>query len=107
MTTDSNNLAKAEIALSHLKSVDDPEIGLNIVDLGLIYRIDFDEDKKSILIEMTLTSRFCPMGESITEGVKNAMESAFAGYQPEIKLVYQPEWNVSMISEDGKLFLKY
>ena len=107
MNTDSNNKAKTEIALSHLKSVFDPEIGLNIVDLGLVYKIDFGEDDQNIHVEMTLTSRFCPMGESITEGVRNILENAFAGSQITIDLVYEPAWNADMISEEGKLFLKY
>ncbi len=107
MNTISNNPANLEIALNRLKSVYDPEIGLNVVDLGLIYKIDFIDDDRMIHVLMTLTSSFCPMGESITEGVKNALVNMLDDYNVTIDLIFEPVWNSSMISEEGKLFLKY
>ena len=66
----SNNQLKSTVALAALQNVMDPEIGLNIVDLGLIYQIDFDETEMKIFCTMTLTTQFCPMGESITNAAK-------------------------------------
>ena len=70
MATITNNTIQSTIALAALESVYDPEIGLNVVDLGLICQIDFDQSANKIFCLMTLTTQFCPMGESITVGVK-------------------------------------
>ena len=69
-----NNQQKLDLALGALKFIDDPEIGLNVVDLGLIYQIDFDEDQKKIFCTHSLTTQFCPMGETINDGVTNALQ---------------------------------
>ena len=66
-----NDKEKSAQAIDGLKNVIDPEIGLNVVDLGLIYQIDFDEAEKKVYCTMTLTTQFCPMGESISTGVTN------------------------------------
>ncbi len=100
-----NNNLKCTIALAALESVTDPEIGLNVVDLGLIYQIDFDETNSKIFIAMTLTTQFCPMGESITDAVKRVLENTFAHMQVQLELTFNPPWNHEMISEEGQLFL--
>lgn len=100
-----NNEAYAKIALDALRTVVDPEIGLNIVDLGLIYQVDFDETVKTVFVSMTLTSRFCPMGESIIDNTREALKKVFPGYNIIIDLVYDPVWNSEKISEEGKKFL--
>lgn len=100
-----NNNIKSTIALSALETVFDPEIGLNVVDLGLIYQIDFDEEAKKINCTMTLTTEFCPMGESITENVKNTLQQSFADYSVEVNLTFDPPWSYDMISEEGRSFL--
>lgn len=105
MNVISNNTGKLEQALLALKQVMDPEIGLNIVDLGLIYQVDFDEEEKHIYNTMTLTTQFCPMGESITDGAQTALEEAFPGYTVQNNLTFDPPWNHSFISEEGKKFL--
>ena len=64
-----------------LRGVIDPEIGLNIVDLGLVYQIDFDEETNEIFLAMTLTTQFCPMGESIRDSAESVMQDAFAAYR--------------------------
>lgn len=102
ITNDQTNL---ELALGALKFVDDPEIGLNVVDLGLIYQIDFDKDENKIFCTHTLTTQFCPMGESINDGVKNALEQTFPGYQVETKITFDPPWSSQKISEEGREFL--
>ena len=100
-----NDEARCSMALEALKSVDDPEIGLNVVDLGLIYQIDFDDDQKKIYCSHSLTTQFCPMGESISSGIVNALENAFPDYDVEVKVTFDPPWNSEKISDEGKEFL--
>jgi metal-sulfur cluster biosynthetic enzyme len=100
-----NNQQKLELALGALKFVDDPEIGLNVVDLGLVYQIDFDEDQKKIFCTHSLTTQFCPMGETINDRVTNALQQTFPEYTVETKITFDPPWNSSKISEDGREFL--
>jgi metal-sulfur cluster biosynthetic enzyme len=100
-----NHELKCTIALAALENVIDPEIGLNIVDLGLIYQIDFNEPQCEIFVSMTLTTQFCPMGESIKDGAMRAMQQAFPGYQIHLELVFDPPWNSERISEQGQEFL--
>ncbi|MCJ7757275.1 MAG: metal-sulfur cluster assembly factor [Gillisia sp.] len=100
-----NNPIKYAQALEALKDVIDPEIGLNVVDLGLIYQIDFDEENSKINTVFTLTTQFCPMGESITEAVKRALENAFPLMEVDLDLTFDPAWNQEMISEAGINFL--
>lgn len=101
----SNNDLYCTAALAGLYNVYDPEIGLNVVDLGLIYRIDFNESDKSIVVTMTLTTQFCPMGESITDGVQQSVSEAFKDYKVIINLVFDPAWAPERISEEGQEFL--
>lgn len=105
MNVITNNNEKCMIALTALQNVIDPEIGLNIVTLGLIYQIDFDEMEKNIFCTMTLTTRFCPMGESIITAAKETLKSSFPKYNITIELTFNPPWNHEMISEKGQEFL--
>ena len=100
-----NHEIKCSIALASLRQVIDPEIGLNIVDLGLIYQVDFDELNDEIFLTMTLTTQFCPMGESIRDGAMNAMQKSFPNYTIHINIVFDPPWSHEKISEEGKEFL--
>lgn len=100
-----NNKLKATVALAGLQNVIDPEIGLNIVDLGLVYQLDFDETEKKIFCSMTLTTRFCPMGESITAAANESLLMSFSDYTPTIELTFDPPWSHAMISEEGQKFL--
>lgn len=100
-----NDKDKCGLALSALKFVDDPEIGLNVVDLGLIYQIDFDEDQKKIFCAHSLTTQFCPMGETINDGVTNALQQAFPDYAVETKITFDPPWSSQKISVEGREFL--
>ena len=104
-TVTTNNNIQSTIVLASLQHVIDPEIGLNIVDLGLIYQIDFDENNKEIFVSMTLTTQFCPMGDSIKTGATRAMHQAFPQYKIQIELVFDPPWNAGRISEEGQEFL--
>ena len=101
----SNNNLYCSAALAGLYDVFDPEIGLNVVDLGLIYRIDFNDEDKTIVVTMTLTTQFCPMGESITTDVKQSLSNAFKDYQISINLVFDPAWSPDKISPEGKEYL--
>ncbi|SRR5665213_1580477 len=102
ITNDNEKIIRATDAV---KDVIDPEIGLNVVDLGLIYQIDFDEDKRKVYCTMTLTTQFCPMGQSISDGVTNALEHTFPEFKIEVNVVFNPPWNSQKISEEGREFL--
>jgi len=102
----SNNNLYCTAALAGLYDVFDPEIGLNVVDLGLIYRIDFNEEDKTLVVTMTLTTQFCPMGESITTDVQQSVSNAFNDYQISINLVFEPAWSHDRISPEGQEFLE-
>ncbi len=107
MNVTTNDFDKCTIALAGLKSVIDPEIGLNVVDLGLIYQIDFEEEEKNVLLVMTLTTQFCPMGETIESGVTESLTSSFPSYTIKVELTFDPAWSMEMISEEGRLFLNH
>lgn len=91
-------------ALLSLYKVIDPELFVNIVDLGLIYDIDFIEPDE-ILVTMTLSTPHCPMGEAITNGVKNALGQEFPGKVVEINLTFDPLWNFEMLTPEGRVQL--
>jgi metal-sulfur cluster biosynthetic enzyme len=105
MNETTNDKGKCHLALGALKFVMDPEIGLNVVDLGLIYQIDFDDDKKRIFCTHSLTTQFCPMGESINQGVANALQQTFPDYEVEANITFDPHWTPEKISEEGREFL--
>ena len=100
-----NSNIKCTIALASLQNVLDPEIGLNIVDLGLVYQIDFDEAAMKIYCTMTLTTQFCPMGESIVSAAKESLLCVFPEYEIVTELTFDPPWNHEMISVEGQEFL--
>lgn len=105
MSVKTNHSEKNEIAIRSLQHVIDPEIGLNIVDLGLVYQTDFDEKDKSIILTMTLTTQFCPMGESIVDAAVQALQQTFSEYQVHLNLTFEPPWEAGMITEEGIKFL--
>jgi len=83
-----------------LKQVIDPEVGINIIDMGLVYTINYGI-KEGIRIEMTLTSKGCPLGQSIMEAVTQTLQTAFPGIKNEVSLVWEPAWHISNISAAG------
>lgn len=94
-----------------LRNVYDPEIGLNIVDLGLVYGVDIDQAGKEVKIDMTLTTPACPAGPMIIEGAQQEVLQ-LRDVHPQledvnINLVWTPFWNPSMMSEDAKAELGY
>ncbi len=84
-----------------LKGVIDPEIGFNVVDLGLIYGIDI-ADNGDVKIKMTLSTPSCPLSGTIMDWVKSAVESVEGVKKAEIELVWDPPWNIEMASEEVK-----
>jgi FeS assembly SUF system protein len=89
-----------------LKTVYDPEIPVNIYDLGLIYGVDID-DEKNALITMTLTAPGCPAADFITEDVKMRVELIPEIKSAEVKIVFEPEWHQGLMSEEAKLELGF
>lgn len=84
-----------------LYSVDDPEVGMNIVDLGLVYRVDVTS--KLVRVEMTMTSPACPMGDLITENADRAVRAVLPeGLAVEVVLVTEPPWTPDMMSEGAR-----
>jgi len=86
--------------LAALRQVIDPEIGCNIVDLGLVYSYAFNAGK--VTVAMTLTTPGCPMHESISWGVKNALMNIEGITEAEVDIVWDPPWNPSMMTEVGR-----
>lgn len=84
-----------------LKNVYDPEIGINIVDLGLIYDADIDETG-DVLVTMTLTSLGCPLGPVIMQEVNNALRDLPGIGDTDVKLVWSPPWTPEKMSEEAK-----
>lgn len=95
-----------EMVKAALKNVYDPEIGLNVVDLGLIYNVAIADDGKRVDIDMTLTTPACPAGPQIIEQAKQEVQN-LKDIHPEleevnINLVWTPFWNPSMMSQEAR-----
>jgi FeS assembly SUF system protein len=87
-----------------LKTVFDPEIPVNIYELGLVYSIDV-QDKGHVIVRMTLTSPNCPVAESLPIDVKNKVESIDGVNSAEVDIVWEPPWTPEMMSDAAKLEL--
>lgn len=87
-----------------LKTVYDPEIPVNIYELGLVYKVDVEDDNK-VLIEMTLTSPHCPVAESLPTEVEHKVAATGGVNGCEVKIVWDPPWNPSMMTEEAQLEL--
>jgi len=83
-----------------LRSVLDPELGLDIVSLGLVYRIEHDGD--DVEVDLTMTTPACPLAESIREEAERAITSAFPSAKPKVTLVWSPPWDARRLSADAK-----
>jgi FeS assembly SUF system protein len=89
-----------------LKSIHDPEIPVNIYDLGLIYEVNLDDDQVAH-ITMTLTAPNCPMAEELVEEVKYKVGGTRGVKECDLKLTFNPPWDRSMLSEEAKLELGF
>lgn len=87
-----------------LKTVFDPEIPVDVYSLGLIYKIDIDDDA-NVSIDMTLTAPNCPMADFLFEDIRQKVESIVGVKSVNVQLVYEPEWDQSMMTEEAKLEL--
>jgi metal-sulfur cluster biosynthetic enzyme len=85
-----------------LKQVPDPEVEVNIVDLGLIYLVDINDEAKTISVDMTLSTPGCPVGDTIIQHVQTILEINYPGYSVNVNLVWEPQWTPELISEEGK-----
>lgn len=94
-----------EAVYEAMKEVYDPEIGVNIVDLGLVYGVEIDEEK-NVDVTMTLTSMGCPLGPIIIQDIQRAVRGIEGGGEEvneiHVNIVWSPPWSVEMMSEEAK-----
>ncbi len=105
MTPD-EKLKIEERAVTLLKTVFDPEIPVDIYNLGLIYRIEVDDDT-NLNVDMTLTTPNCPAADFLVEDARIKLESIEGIKNVNINIVFEPEWNKDMMSEEAKLDLGF
>jgi metal-sulfur cluster biosynthetic enzyme len=87
--------------LQYLKEVIDPELEINIIDMGLVYKINYDE-RGQITIDLTLSAKNCPMGDVIIKNVEGCLNKHFKDFQIIIKLVWEPQWSKDFLTPAGK-----
>ncbi|MBH8597731.1 MULTISPECIES: metal-sulfur cluster assembly factor [unclassified Thermoactinomyces] len=98
------NVTKEEI-IERLKDVYDPELGINVVDLGLIYDVDIKDNQ--VFIKMTLTTPGCPLHDTLSNGVKTALSLHPAIQSVEVEVVWDPPWTPEKISPEAKKSLGF
>ncbi|MBD5195753.1 MAG: DUF59 domain-containing protein [Bacteroidales bacterium] len=94
-------------AIENLKTVFDPEIPVDIYSLGLVYKIDYTKEDKTLHVDMTLTAPSCPAADFILEDVRQKLVSIKGPEKVDLRLVFEPEWNQDMMSEEAKLELGF
>lgn len=97
-------ISKAFDVTEFMRDVIDPELGINVVDLGLVYDLWFEEDngKKIVMINMTLTSPACPLTDVIAEQVEDIVKANKLADAVRINWVWMPPWGPQMITEEGR-----
>ena len=86
-----------------ISTVIDPEVGFNLVEMGLIYDVDYDPQKKHVQVTMTLSTKACPLHQMILQWVEEAVLRELPEVESvDISLVWEPAWNISMASEEVK-----
>ena len=104
-----NQLSKQDVEMQiidTLKTVYDPEIPVDIYELGLIYEINLDEEFNAEIL-MTLTSPSCPVAESLPEEVRQKIEARWSVKSCVVTMVWEPSWNKDMMSEEAKFELGF
>ena len=96
-----------ERVIEVLRTVYDPEIPVNIYDLGLLYRIELNDDATELPVDMTLTAPNCPAADFILEDVRQKLETISGINKVDVQLVFEPEWNKDMMSEEAKVELGF
>ncbi len=91
-----------QTVLWKLLDVYDPEMGVNIVDMGLVYRIHVEPAAQQLFIDMTLTSKACPMGKMIVLQVEETLKAGFPDMEIIVTLVWDPKWSIDRMSDAGK-----
>ncbi len=115
---DNNEVAKVEAAseeelrvteqtIEMLRTVFDPEIPVNVYDLGLIYKIDYELPERTLHVDMTLTAPGCPAADFIMEDVRQKLMSVDGPKKVDLRLVFEPVWTQDMMSEEAKLELGF
>ncbi len=100
-------LKVTEKTIEMLRTVFDPEIPVNVYDLGLIYKIDFDPADETLHVDMTLTAPGCPAADFIMEDVRQKLLSVEGPEKVDLRLVFEPVWTQDMMSEEAKLELGF
>lgn len=104
----SSLLLTEEIVWSALFEVYDPELGVNVVDLGLVYNVEIDDQRGNVRVTMTLTTPGCPLHDTLTEAVDRAVHLfAPTARAVEVNLVWEPRWTPDMINEAGRRELSW
>jgi len=98
--------ARIDLIIERLKDVFDPEIPVNIYDLGLIYNVDVDDSNKANII-MTLTAPGCPVADILVEDVRQAALAVDSITEADVELTFDPPWDKSMMSEEARLELGF
>ncbi|MGB1526956.1 MAG: metal-sulfur cluster assembly factor [Miltoncostaeaceae bacterium] len=88
-----------------MKQVDDPELGINVVDLGLLYGVSMDEGG-AVTLDMTLTSMGCPLTDQIIADVRKYVEPLDGVTSVDVNWVWDPPWGPDKMTDDGKLMMK-
>lgn len=98
----SKNQITKERVLEQLKTVIDPELNINIVDLGLIYDVNVSQKLGKVIIKMTLTTPGCPLSMFFEEWIQKAVKKIKGVKDVKINLVWEPAWDPEKISDEGK-----
>lgn len=106
MATKYENSSQIELDIVEtvLTNVYDPEIEIDIVNLGLVYDVKFDGNTHVTVI-MTLSTPSCPLGDSIVQDVKESIKRKYRDFEVTVNLVYEPPWHQGMITPEGKKML--
>lgn len=106
MLTPEKKLELEQQVVRMLRTVFDPEVPVDIYSMGLIYKIDIDDDA-NLHIDMTLTAPNCPAADFIIDDARIKLESIEGLKSVDIRIVFEPEWNKDMMSEEAKLDLGF
>lgn len=98
--------ARIDLIIERLKEVYDPEIPVNIYDLGLVYNVDIGDDNKASIV-MTLTAPGCPVADMLVDDVRQAALAVEGIVDADVELTFEPPWDKSMMSEEARLELGF
>ena len=99
-------MATEEQVIDILKEIVDPEIGVNVVDLGLVYGVEFPESD-SVTVRMTLTTPGCPLHDTITRSAEMAIETLPGVSKAQVDIVWDPPWTPEMLTDEGRRLLGF